>query len=364
MQPRGCGPGQHRGLSSRATKAPTVTGASPSHSLWKPSQGGREACRGTRPPTSQPRAPRSPLHTRRDGGLTCTGAAHSTPPLICLRNQSPFPQPLWVASLSPQGSLDPALRRLAAASANIPRVIFQEQPQAITGFARQASRGTGSPTPVPHGSLMGGRVPPRIQTPHISALPARLLRPGPPPWPRHCPPDACPVGPPGHPAAHHRGAPQEPTSQLLQGVVAVFLRAGEVAAAVKEVGPGHVNGVEGGLAGLAQRPADVAAGSPHTAALAARGQHGAAQQAQVGVALALQEVVQHAQQDVLGAGLHGRPGPVLQQRGEGRPVVGDVAAALELQVHARGWWGGDGGVTRALPPTMASPPGCAQTPAY
>ena len=36
--------------------------------------GGREACRGTRhpSPTSQPRAPRSPLHTPRDGGLTCT----------------------------------------------------------------------------------------------------------------------------------------------------------------------------------------------------------------------------------------------------------------------------------------------------
>ena len=110
----------------------------------------------------------------------------------------------------------------------------------------------------------------------------------------------------------------------------------EVAAAVEEVGPGHVDGVKGGLAGFAQPLADVAAGPAHLAALASGGQHGAAQQAQVGVALALQEVVQHAQQHVLGAGLHHLPGPVLQQRGEGRLVVGGVAAGPELQVHACG----------------------------
>ena len=65
--------------------------------------------------------------------------------------------------------------------------------------------------------------------------------------------------------------------------------------------------------------------------------------------LALQQLVQHAQEDVLGAGLHGRPGLVPQQRGEGRPVVGDVAAGLQLQVHARGWRGTVGSPGHSLP---------------
>ena len=197
----------------------SVTGAIPSHSPWRPSQGaGRPAEALVTHPLHRshvpPGAPCTPPET---GGSPAPEAAHSTPPLICLRNQSPFPQPLWVASLSPQGSPDPALRHLAAAPPNIPRVIFQEQPQAITGFARQASRGTGSPTPVPHGSLMGGRAPPRTQAPHISALPAGLLRPGPPPWPRHCPPDACPAGPPGHQPLITAGPPWNPPRSFSRG---------------------------------------------------------------------------------------------------------------------------------------------------
>lgn len=70
MRPGGCGPGQHRGLSSRATEAPTVTTAIPSHSLRKPSQrAGRPAeALVTHPPTLQPRVPQEPLaHPRRRG---------------------------------------------------------------------------------------------------------------------------------------------------------------------------------------------------------------------------------------------------------------------------------------------------------
>ena len=308
----------------------------------------------TRRPTSQPCGPQKRLARPLRRGAHYHSGLPIPAPLICLHEE---PKPISTAPLGgfpePMGFHGP---HSEASGCRSSQYATCDLSGAATGDHRLCQAGLKRDrllTPAPCSSLMGEGSAIQDSGPHTSALPAWPLHPGPPAWPRHCPPNACPVGPPGHPAAHHSGAPLEPTSQLLQGVVAAFLRAREVAAAIEEVGPGHVDGIEGGLAGLAQRPADMAAGSPHAAALAARGQHGAAQQAQVGVALALQEVVQHAQEDVLRAGLHGLPGPVRQQRGEGRPGVGDVTAGLQLQVHARGWGrGGDGGVTRALPPTM------------
>lgn len=132
-----------------------------------------------------------------------------------------------------------------------------------------------------------------------------------------------------------RGAPPRQallTSQLLQGVkaaVGIIIR-GEEMGAVEEVGPSHVDGFEGSLAGSVEEVAAAAAGLDQLPGLAARCQHSAAQQAQVGVTLAFQEVVQDAQQNTLRTGLRCCHRVMAQWCGEGCQPVGHIGADRQL----------------------------------
>lgn len=109
------------------------------------------------------------------------------------------------------------------------------------------------------------------------------------------------------------------TSQSSQGVEAALLLAGEEAVAIQEVGPGHLDGLEGVGAVLPQSVARAAAGFDHPVVVAGRGDHGAAHQAYLGGALPVEQAVDDAQQQVLGSRLRIRAGAVPQDVGEDRP---------------------------------------------
>lgn len=124
------------------------------------------------------------------------------------------------------------------------------------------------------------------------------------------------------------------TVKNFQGVIASLLLAEEEAVAVQEVGPVHVDGLEGVDAARSHRPAGGAARFQHRVLFAARHQHRAAQHADLGVALAAQQGLHHAQEEILGAPLGLLSGPVAGEVGEHGLSVGHVAAVGQHHICA------------------------------
>ena len=125
------------------------------------------------------------------------------------------------------------------------------------------------------------------------------------------------------------------TFQPGQGVVAALLRAGEEAVAVQEVGPGHLDGLEGVAALPPQLLARAAAGLGGAVAPATGSQHGAAHQPDVRGALSVQQAVEHRQQEVLGPRLGVQLGAVAQDVGVDGPVggrEGGIATSLAKEM--------------------------------
>lgn len=106
----------------------------------------------------------------------------------------------------------------------------------------------------------------------------------------------------------------------------MILISGEEAITVEEVGPFHVDGLEGVAASRVHGVAGGAAGHQRPVALAARRQHGAAQHPDVRVALSSQQRLHHAEEQVLGAQLRLLAAPVAQQTGEQGLSVWHVVA--------------------------------------
>lgn len=124
------------------------------------------------------------------------------------------------------------------------------------------------------------------------------------------------------------------TLESLQGIVTVLLISGEEAITVEEVGPLHVDGLEGKAASCAHGIAGGAAGQQCPVALAAWRQHGAAQHADVRVALSSKQRLHHAEEQVLSAQLRLLAAPVAQQTGEQGLSVGHVIAVGQQHVGA------------------------------
>lgn len=114
--------------------------------------------------------------------------------------------------------------------------------------------------------------------------------------------------------------------KTFQGVVAALLLPHKEAIAVQEVGPVHLDGLEGAEAPVSHRLAGGAAGLHQRLLLAARHQHRAAQHADLRVALPSQQSVRHAQEEVLRPRLHLLPAPLARYVGEEGLGVGHVAA--------------------------------------
>lgn len=91
------------------------------------------------------------------------------------------------------------------------------------------------------------------------------------------------------------------TSQSSQGVKAALLLTGKEAVTIQEVRPGHFDGLEGVGAVLPQSIARAAAGFDHLVVVAGRGDDGAADQAYLRGALAVEQAMDDAQQQVLGS---------------------------------------------------------------
>lgn len=102
----------------------------------------------------------------------------------------------------------------------------------------------------------------------------------------------------------------EVTLESLQGIITVLLISREEAITVEEVGPFHVDGLEGEAAFCMHGVAGGAARQQRPVALAARRQHGAAQHPDVGVALSSQQRLHHAEEQVLCALLRLLAAPV------------------------------------------------------
>lgn len=124
------------------------------------------------------------------------------------------------------------------------------------------------------------------------------------------------------------------TMEPLQRVITLLSVGGEEAVAVEEVGPLHVDGLEGVAAPGAHSVARGAAGQHRPAALAARHQHRAAQHSYVGVALPPQQRLHHAEEQVLGAQLRLLEAPVAQEGREQGLGVGHVLAVGQQHVSA------------------------------
>lgn len=122
--------------------------------------------------------------------------------------------------------------------------------------------------------------------------------------------------------------------KTFQGVIAPLLLAGKEAIAVQEVGPVHVDGLEGVDAARPQRLAGGAARFQHHVLFTARHQHRAAQHADLGVALPTEQSLDHAQEEILCTPLGLLPGPVAGEVGEHGLSVGHVAAVGQHHICA------------------------------
>lgn len=118
------------------------------------------------------------------------------------------------------------------------------------------------------------------------------------------------------------------TCEAFQGVKTALFLTHKKAIAVHEVGPSHVYRIEGVAAFLLHRLAGGATGLQQLLPLAARRQHGAAQHADLRVALA-EQGLGHAQKQVLCAGLCFFPRPVADDVGKRGLSVGHVLAVGE-----------------------------------
>ena len=81
--------------------------------------------------------------------------------------------------------------------------------------------------------------------------------------------------------------------------MAPLLVAGKEAVTIQEVGPGHVDALEGVVTPLPDGLACAAAGLDHSVALATGGEHRAAEEANIWRALAVQEAVDDTEEEVL-----------------------------------------------------------------
>ena len=126
------------------------------------------------------------------------------------------------------------------------------------------------------------------------------------------------------------------TLEALQRVVTSLLLADKEAITVQEVGPGHLDPVKGVAALLTHGLAGGATGLQHHLPLTARRQHGAAQHADFRVALAPEQRLHHAQQEVLGARLGLFAGLVAEDVGEHGLSVGHVVAVGQQHIGAFG----------------------------
>lgn len=116
------------------------------------------------------------------------------------------------------------------------------------------------------------------------------------------------------------------TSEALQGVVTSLLVTDKETIAVQEVGPSHLYPVESVAAFGPHRLAGGATGLQHLVLLTARGQHGAAQHADFGVAVSPEQRLNHAYEEVLGARLGLLAGLVAEDVWEHGLSVGHVVA--------------------------------------
>lgn len=124
------------------------------------------------------------------------------------------------------------------------------------------------------------------------------------------------------------------TVKTFQGVIATLLLAGEEAIAVQEVGPVHLDGLEGVDAARSHRRAGGAARPQHRLLFTARHQHRAAQHADLRVAPPAEQSLDHAQEEILRPLLGLLPGPVAGEVGEHGLGVGHVAAVGQHHICA------------------------------
>lgn len=126
------------------------------------------------------------------------------------------------------------------------------------------------------------------------------------------------------------------TSEALQRVVTSLLVTDKEAITVQEVGPSHLYPLESVAAPFAHRLAGGAAGLQHLLLLTARSQHGAAQHADFRVALSPEQRLDHAHEEVLGAGLSVFAGLVAEEVWEHGLSVGHVVAVGQQHICAFG----------------------------
>lgn len=124
------------------------------------------------------------------------------------------------------------------------------------------------------------------------------------------------------------------TSQLCQRVKAPLLLPSKEAITVQEVGPGHVYCIEGGEAIFFEVFTDVPAGLYGSVLFTLRGQHWAAQEPQVGVAFPLEQVVQHADEQVLRAVLNHFSRLLIQKIRVHHSSIGNISARTQGNIHA------------------------------
>lgn len=126
------------------------------------------------------------------------------------------------------------------------------------------------------------------------------------------------------------------TLEAFQWVVASFFFADKEAVTVQEVGPGHLYPVESMAALLMHRLARAVARLQHLLLLAARGQHRAAQHADLRVAVSAEQGLDHAYEEVLCTRLGLVTGLVAQDVGVHGLSVGHVVAVGQLDICAFG----------------------------
>lgn len=126
------------------------------------------------------------------------------------------------------------------------------------------------------------------------------------------------------------------TSEALQRVITSLFLTDKEAITVQEVGPGHLYPLESVAAFLTHRLTGGATRLHHLRLLAARRQHGAAQHADLRVALSSEQGLHHAHEEVLGPGLGVLAGLVSEGVREHGLSVGHVVAVGEEHICAFG----------------------------